>query len=440
MALPLTAKVNQKHHLEIGGCDCVDLAAEFGTPLFVLDKQTVVAKATAYLNAFKDNEIKTEIAYASKAFTALAFCQLVKQLGLSLDVVSGGELFLALQAGFPPENIYFHGNNKSEEELKLALENNVGHIVVDNFAELQLIDSLASRLNKRVPVLIRLTPDVVPQTHQYIQTGQIDSKFGFPLINGIAFNAVKQVVNSPRFLFQGIHVHIGSQIKVLAAYRAAAETAFKFLALLQKKLGIEVQKLNLGGGLGIKYLSSDEEPSVTELADILLTAVKEEAQKYGLAYPQLIIEPGRSIVGPAGVTLYKVGAIKQIPGMRTYVLVDGGMSDNLRPMLYEAKYEAVVANKADYEAQQKVTIAGKHCESGDILIQEINLPPVEVGDLLCLLATGAYGYVMANNYNMQPKPAVVLVDKGRAELIIARESWADLSRLQRKLEESWLKA
>lgn len=431
MALPLTARINQKHHLEIGGCDCVSLAAQFGTPLFVLDKHTVITKAQAYLKAFSDANIKVEVAYAGKAFTAIAFCRLINKLGLSLDVVSGGELFVALKAGFPTEKIYFHGNNKSEEELKLALKSKVGQIVVDNFHELNLINKLATELNCQVPVMLRLTPDVVPQTHQYIQTGQIDSKFGFPLIDNLAFKAVKEVAANPKLLFQGIHIHIGSQIKILTAYKAATQTAFKFLALVKKELGLEVNKLNLGGGLGIKYQTTEEEPSVEELASIILTTVKEEAKKYNLTYPQIVVEPGRSIVGRAGITLYRVGAVKNIPGIRKYVLVDGGMSDNLRPMLYGARYEALVANKADFPAEEVVTIAGKHCESGDILVKDINLPKIEAGDLLCLLATGAYGYVLANNYNLQTRPAVIFVGDGQAQIIIERESLSDLVRLHK---------
>lgn len=438
MVLPLTAKVTQEHHLEIGGCNCTSLAARFGTPLIIIDKQTVVSRAQAYLEAFQDPKLKTEVAYASKAFTAVAFCQLIKKLGLSLDVVSGGELFLALQAGFPSEKIYFHGNNKSEAELRLALESKVGQIVVDNFAELKLLQHLASALKVVVPVMVRLTPDVLAQTHQYIQTGQLDSKFGFPLAENLAFEAVKKIVNSAFFTFKGVHLHIGSQIKVLSAYKAATQSAFKFLALLKKELNVEAAKLNLGGGLGIKYQDSEEAPSVKELAKIILDTVKEEARKYNLAYPQVIIEPGRSLVGQAGVTLYRVGAVKNIPGIRSYVLVDGGMSDNLRPMLYGAKYEALVANKANLPAKEVVTIAGKHCESGDILIKDIKLPKIEVGDLICVLATGAYGYVLANNYNLQPRPAVVLVANGQAKVLIERESWSDLIKLhQKQLEENW---
>jgi len=438
LVLPLTAKITQKHHLEIGGCNCTSLAAQFGTPLFILDKQTVVTKAQAYLEAFQDPELKTEVAYASKAFTAVAFCQLIKQLGLSLDVVSGGELYLALQAGFPPEKIYFHGNNKSEAELRLALENKVGQIVVDNFAELKLLQQLAAAYKVVVPVMLRLTPDVLPQTHQYIQTGQLDSKFGFPLTENLAFKAVKEIANSAFFSFKGVHVHIGSQIKVLSAYRAATQTAFKFLALLKKELNIEAAKLNLGGGLGIKYQANEAEPSVKELAQTILNTVKEEAKKHSLTYPEIVVEPGRSIVGQAGVTLYRVGALKNIPGIRSYVLVDGGMSDNLRPMLYGAKYEALVANKADLPLEEVVTIAGKHCESGDILIKDIKLPKIEVGDLICVLATGAYGYVLANNYNLQPRPGVVLVANGQAKVLIERESWPDLIKLhQLQLEENW---
>ncbi len=429
--LPVTAKTNKLNHLEIGGIDTIELVEKFGTPLYVLDQETVVSRCRQYISGFANGPVPVEIIYAAKAFISVAFCRLIAREGLSIDVSSGGELFIALKAGFPVDRIYMHGNNKTPAELELALENNVGTIVVDSFDELATLDRLAQTLGHRQRVLIRLTPGIKPDTHKYIQTGQVDSKFGFGIDDGVAGKAVDFCLNSSKNLdLVGFHVHIGSQIFALESYAKSIEILIKFTADIQREFKFSPEKLNLGGGLGIKYLPRDEPTSIEDFAKVIFGAVESECEKAGIALPKLAIEPGRSIVGNACVTLYRVGTIKEVPGVRTYISVDGGMSDNIRPMLYGARYGALVANKAGAERVKTVTVAGKHCESGDVLIKDIKLPELEVGDILCTPATGAYGYVMANNFNMQPKPAVVLVKDGSARVMIERESYEDLIRHQ----------
>ncbi len=425
--LPVTAKTNKLNHLEIGGVDTIELVEEFGTPLFVFDQETVVSRCRQYMSGFAGGPVPMEIVYAAKAFISLAFCRLIAEEGLSIDVSSGGELFMALKADFPVDRIYMHGNNKTPAELESALENRVGTIVVDSFDELAALDRLAGTVGRRQRILLRLTPGIKPDTHQYIQTGQVDSKFGFGIDDGTAGKAVDICLNSSTNLdLVGFHVHIGSQIFALEAYAKSIEILIKFTADIQRHLKFSPEILNLGGGLGIKYLTGDEPTSIGDFAKVIFCAVESESEKAGLALPKLAIEPGRSIVGNACVTLYRVGTIKEVPGVRTYISVDGGMSDNIRPMLYGARYGALLANKIGSEPVKTVTVAGKHCESGDVLIKDIKLPEIEVGDILCTPATGAYGYVMANNFNMQPKPAVVLVKDGNARIMIERESYEDL--------------
>ncbi len=431
--MPMTARINEKGHLEIGGCDCVDLAEEFGTPLFVMDEEHIRSQCRRFLSAFSGRAVEAEVIYASKAFMSLAMCQLVEQEGLSLDVSSGGELYVALKSGFPPDKIFMHGNNKTEGELRLALSSGVGTVVVDSFDELSLLDRLAGEYGKRQNILLRITPGIKPDTHSYIQTGQVDSKFGFGLHDGIALEAVKRALKLPNLHLRGIHAHIGSQIFVLQSYDKAVEIIMDFMALVGSETGVIPEVLNAGGGLGIKYKVADEPSTVEQFAEVILGGVEREAEKLGFPPPKVMVEPGRSIVGNAGITLYRVGTIKEIPGVRTYVSVDGGMSDNLRPMLYGAVYEAHLANRMRDEKTDTLTIAGKHCETGDILVKDALLPKPKVGDVLATLATGAYGYAMANNYNKQPRPAVVLVKSGRAKVIVARESYDDLLRLEKPL-------
>jgi diaminopimelate decarboxylase len=433
MVLPITAETDAADHLVIGGCDTVELAREFGTPLFVLDEATLTAQCREYMNKFAAGPTPVDVIYAGKAFMCLALCQIIAREGLSIDVSSGGELYVAVASGFPAERIYMHGNNKTPQELEMALEYGVGTIVVDSFDEMALLDRLAA--GRRQNVFIRLTPGIKPQTHQYIQTGQVDSKFGFGIGDGTAAKAIERLKNYPNLELTGFHAHIGSQIFALGSFGKTVEILFEYTAKVRDETGFMPRKIDMGGGLGIKYLETDQPSSIQDFAGTIFAAAAAASQKLNLALPELAVEPGRSIVANSCVTLYRVGTVKEIPGVRTYISVDGGMSDNIRPMLYGAQYTAMLANRMTAPREQEVTVAGKHCESGDVLIKEIKLPKIEIGDILCTPATGAYGYAMASNFNLQPKPAVVMVKDGNARLIIERESYEDLIRKQHRLED-----
>lgn len=428
--LPRTARLNEAGHLQIGGCDTVELAREHGTALFVMDEEHIRARCREYVAATTLHHKDVEVIYASKAFISLAMCQLVQEEGLALDVSSGGELYIALASGFDPARIYMHGNNKTPEELALALDRGVGRVVVDSFDELGLLSRMARERRMVQPVLLRITPGIKPSTHDYVQTGQIDSKFGFGLSDGRAMAAVRQTLKTRGVELKGIHLHIGSQIFALHSYAKSIELVVAFMREILDVTGFEVGELNTGGGLGVPYGIPDEPSTVQAYGKVIVDGIKKEVEKRGLAMPKIMVEPGRSIVANAGVTIYRIGTIKEVPGIRTYISVDGGMSDNLRPMLYGAVYEALLANRASEPRDVTVTVAGKHCESGDILIRDAKLPPPEVGDLLCTPATGAYGYVLANNYNKQPRPPVVLVREGQAQVIVRRETYQDLLDLE----------
>ncbi len=430
---PHTTVHNAAGHLEIGGCDVVDLAREFGTPLFIYDEQSLRDQCRAYHAAFGARTDRYEIVYASKAFSCRAMCELVAQEGLSLDVATGGELAAARAAAFPPERIYFHGNNKSVAEIESGLDAGIGHFVVDSFEEIGRLEAAAAARGRRQQVLVRVTPGVRPTTHDFVQTGQQDSKFGFGLADGRAEEAVRRLRDAAHLELVGVHAHIGSQIFALDSYRREVEVLFIALDDWRRDVGFECRIFNMGGGLGIRYTSADMPSSIEEFAEASVSAVREGAERHGMMMPKLFVEPGRSIAGKAAVTAYTVGTVKVIPGVRTYVAVDGGMSDNLRPMLYDSRYEAMLASKAEVPASEVVTIAGKHCESGDVLVRDVHIAPPEPGDILVTPGTGAYGYAMANNYNAQPRPAVVMVAEGRARVIIARETWEDVLRLQRPL-------
>ena len=430
---PHTATHNAAGHLEIGGCDVVDLAREFGTPLFIYDEQTLRDQCRAYHTAFGARTDDYEIVYASKAFSCRAMAQLVAQEGLSLDVATGGELAAARAADFPPAHIYFHGNNKSVAEIEAGLDSGIGHFVVDSFEEIERLEAAVERRGGRQQVLVRVTPGVRPNTHDFIQTGQQDSKFGFGLADGRAEEAVSRLQDAAHLELVGVHAHIGSQIFELDSYRREVEVLFIALDDWRRAFGFECRIFNIGGGLGIRYTEADQPSSIAEFAEVSVTAVHDGAARHDMAMPRLFVEPGRSIAGKAGVTAYTVGTVKVIPGVRTYVAVDGGMSDNLRPMLYDSRYEAMLASKAVAPATDVVTIAGKHCESGDVLVRDVHIAPPEPGDVLVTPSTGAYGYAMANNYNAQPRPAVVMVGGGKARVIIERETWDDVLRLQRPL-------
>jgi diaminopimelate decarboxylase len=421
--LPPSAGLTPEGHLEVGGCDLVALAEEHGTPLVVYDEGALRASARAYRDAFAAHAPDARVVYASKAYFGLAMLRLALQEGLDVDVASGGELFAALRAGFPPERIWVHGNNKDAGEVGALLEVGVGQVILDSLDEIALLAGMAAERGVRQRVLVRVTPGVKPSTHAYISTGQLDSKFGFSLEGGLAAEALAAVRARPSLELVGLHCHIGSQLFELASYRAAAALLADFAASIG---GGDLRIMNMGGGLGIAYGRDDRPPAIEDYAETVMGAVSEEWGRVGLPVPRVAVEPGRSMVGRAGLNLYRVGTVKRIPGVRTYAAVDGGMSDLIRPMLYGARYETIVANRADAEPTSSLRLVGKHCESGDVLAQEALLPELEVGDLVCLPATGAYGVAMASNYNGVARPAVVFVDQGRSRLVTRRETFADI--------------
>lgn len=427
MKLQGNMRINDRGHLEIGGCDAVDLASEFGTPLYVLDEAFFRRNCQDYHRSFTQ-KYGANVIYAGKTLLTLAICHIIAAEGLSLDVVSGGELYTAQKAGFPMERVYFHGNNKSRAELEMALDYQVGRFMVDNLYELDMLNALAEAAGITARVMLRLTPGVEAHTHEYIKTGQIDSKFGLVIANGQALAATKQALAMKNIRLQGFHCHIGSQIFELESYAHAAQVMMEFAAKVRQETGWVPEEMDLGGGLGIYYTPGDEPQPVEHYADTVMQAVQEQADRYQMPVPRVMVEPGRSISGPAGTTLYTVGTVKEIPGIRKYVAVDGGMSDNPRPAMYQSRYEAMLANRALEKPAEKVSVAGKCCESGDMLIWDLDLPPARPGDILAVSATGAYNYTMSMNYNRLPRPAMVLVQAGQAELIVARETYDDLIR------------
>jgi len=410
----------------IGGCDIAELAAEFGTPLYLFDEFSLHSKCAEFKKEFSHRYGDTAIIYAGKAFINKSLVLILKEEGIGLDVVSTGELSIAQSAGFPLDEVYFHGNNKSADEIRLALNWHVGRIVVDNFHELTMLGETAREQSYKPDVLLRLTPGIDPHTHKYIATGVIDTKFGFPLAD--AEKAVIQALQTPSLNLVGLHFHLGSLIFDVKPYQQAIEVILNFAAEMKQKHSLELRELNIGGGFAIQYTLDSLAPPVSTYAEAITSKITDQCRKLELPLPRLIVEPGRSIVGQAGVALYKVGVVKDIPGIRCYVSVDGGMADNIRPALYGAKYEAIVANKVLAGEVGKVTIAGKFCESGDILIRDINLPPVSANDIIAIPDCGAYCLPMASNYNASLKPAIVLVREGKARLIRRRETLDDLTR------------
>ncbi|CAM2866007.1 diaminopimelate decarboxylase [Paenibacillus taichungensis] len=426
MYLHGTSKINAQGHLEIGGVDTTVLKEQFGTPLYVVDEQLVRERCREYMEAFRASGLGFQVAYASKAFCVMAMCALAAEEGLSLDVVSDGELFTALQAGFPAERIHFHGNNKTLEEIEMALDAEIGCFVVDNFNELHLLQAVASDKNRKVNILLRVTPGVEAHTHEYISTGQTDSKFGFDIGNGTAFEAIDLASKQSNLVLLGVHSHIGSQIFEVEGFQMAVQRVAEFAASVYERLNVAFKVVNLGGGFGIRYIDGDTPLEVSQYVKAITDAVKNHFAQIGYAVPEIWVEPGRSIVGEAGTTLYTVGTSKDIPGVRKYVAVDGGMTDNPRPALYESKYEAVLANRANEAAQETVSVAGKCCESGDMLIWDLDLPKVQSGDLLAVACTGAYNYSMASNYNRIRRPAVVFVKDGQGDVVVRRETYQDI--------------
>ncbi|MDR5683500.1 MAG: diaminopimelate decarboxylase [Armatimonadota bacterium] len=420
--------------LEIGGCAAVDLAHRFGTPLHVLDGGRLRANLKAYREAFARHVPDGRPVFASKALCVIATCRLAHDAGFGLDVASGGEIHTALVAGVPARDLVFHGNNKTPEELRYALEAGVGRIVVDNFDEIDLLEELAADGDGAVDVWLRLTPGIEPHTHRAIVTGGVDTKFGFGIADGTADRAVRRALKSRGLRLRGFHSHIGSQILELEPFVLNARTMVKYAARVRDEFGYAAEELNLGGGLGIRYRREESPPPIEAFVRSVADAVRQTCVRMDLPPPRLFLEPGRSVVGPAGVTLYTVGAVKRIPGVRTYVSVDGGMYENPRPALYGARYEAALASCPDADATQTVALAGRCCESGDVLIWEAQLPEVRRGDVVAVFATGAYTYSMASNYNRFPRPAVVLAEDGRARVVVRAETYADLVRLDAPIE------
>lgn len=424
----ITNQINQAGHLTIGGVDSLKLAKEYGTPLVVYDVSQIRNQIRAFKKVFEEEQVNYAVSYASKAFASIAMYQVANEEGAYTDVVSAGELYTAMKANFPMERISFHGNNKSKEELEMAVKNHVGKIMIDNFYEIDLLRQVLEEQDSEINVMLRITPGISAHTHQYDQTGQVDSKFGFDLKSGQADKALQEVLKNQRMHMLGIHAHIGSQIFELNGFEMAAAKLVDVAASWRKNYDYTAQVINVGGGFGIKYVQEDHPLKPEEFVKAIVKTIKDEATKHNFPLPEIDIEPGRSIVGPAGYNLYKVGSMKEIPGLVPYVAVDGGMGDNIRPALYQAKYETVLANDPQRKASQEFHVAGKYCESGDILA-DAKLPLLKVGDILAMLDTGAYGYSMASNYNRNPRPAVVFAEDGKAQVVIRRESLEDLVHL-----------
>lgn len=420
--------VNERGHLTVGGCDTVELAEKFGTPVYVYDENEIRKNLRAFRDSMNENYGGNGlVVYASKAFCCKEMCRICAQEGTGIDVVSGGELYTALSVGFPADKIVFHGNNKTYDELEAAVENGVGRIIVDNIYELETLNEIAAKHGKTVGIMFRIKPGIDAHTHEFIMTGQIDSKFGFALETGEAMEAVKMAVKMSKVKLRGLHCHIGSQIFDIDPFELAAEVMLKFFKDVKEQVGIELEELNLGGGFGIKYLESDCPKPYGDYMKNVSKVVHEQSEKLGLKTPFIIIEPGRSVVGAAGLTLYTVGAVKEIPDIRTYVSVDGGMGDNPRYALYQSSYELVCANKVNEERSEIVTVAGKCCESGDLIQEHTKLQKVVPGDKLAVLSTGAYNYSMASNYNRIPRLPVVMVKDGEARIVVKRETYEQVA-------------
>lgn len=416
------------NELYVGGVKASALSKEYGTPLYVIDEELVRSNCRRYYNAMKCEERGNRVTYAGKAFINMSMCNLVNEENLYLDVVSGGELYTAYKAGFPLKRIYFHGNNKSDYEIDLGVRLGIGRFIVDNIHELEVLNSIAQEYGRVQKVYLRITPGVEAHTHEYIKTGQLDSKFGFPVIGDTVYDAIKRAMELEYIELNGLHCHIGSQIFDLEPFEDTTEIMLNLINDIKEKLGYEIKELDLGGGFGIYYTEGDKPKEIEEYCSVIINKADEICRKLNMNVPILSIEPGRSIVGNAGLTLYTVGAIKEIPNIRKYVSVDGGMSDNIRPALYSANYESLIVNRVFDNSKEIVTVAGKCCESGDVLLNSIEMPRMETGDILAIMSTGAYGHSMANNYNRIPKAAVVSVSNGISKVMCKRETYEDLLR------------
>ncbi|GAT18210.1 diaminopimelate decarboxylase [Secundilactobacillus silagincola] len=430
-------QINEAGHLTIGGVDADELATKYQTPLAVYDVSKIRDQIRRFKSVFEANGVDYAVSYASKAFAAIAMFQVIDQEQGHIDVVSGGELYTALQAGFPMARVSFHGNNKSREELEMAVKNHVGVIVLDNFHEIELLDQVLKEQDASSAVMLRITPGISAHTHEYISTGQEDSKFGFDLKSGQADEALQEVLANERMNMLGIHAHIGSQIFELNGFQMAAKKLVEIAANWHDQYQYQPEVINVGGGFGIQYTKDDHPLAPEDFVDAIVKTIKQSAADQNLDMPAVWIEPGRSIAGPAGYNLYTIGSRKDVPGLTSYVTVDGGMGDNIRPALYQAEYEALLVDQPTAKPTETVHIAGKYCESGDILIDQQPLPASKPGDVLAILDTGAYGYSMASNYNRNPRPAVVFVENGESTLVVKRETYADLTRLDQPLPESF---
>jgi diaminopimelate decarboxylase len=426
--LPVTAQVTDAGHLSVGGCDLVDLAREWGTPLYVFDEETLRGQCRAFLKAFRSRYPNTAVAYAAKAYLGRAMAGIVAQEGLDLDVVSGGELAIARSVGFPPERIHFHGNNKSEEELNESLDYGIARVIIDNFHEMHLLNGIAQVRKMRQRVLLRISPGIDPHTHRLTTTGTTDNKFGISIVTGQAEHAVRQALDMPGLELVGLHLHLGSPVFETEPFVQAVEVVFDFAARMRKAYRFELLEFSPGGGFAVNYTADQDAPSPDDYAEVIVAGVRAGCKRHGIPEPRMFIEPGRSLVARSAVALYTVGSAKDLTGVRRYVSVDGGMADNIRPALYESKYSAIVANKPLEERSETVTIAGKYCESGDVLLRDAELPPLEPGDVLVMPAAGAYNLAMASNYNASQRPAVILVANGEAKLMRRRETYEDLLR------------
>lgn len=425
---PYSADINDRDRLTIGGCDTVDLADEFGTPLLVFDDATLRGMCRQFVNSFGSRYPNSRVLYASKAFVNAGIAKIVAEEGLGLDVVSGGELAVAVAADSDMSSVYFHGNNKTPQELEYALEVGCGRIVVDSFYELNLLNDIAARRGVVQPILLRLSPSVDPHTHVHTTTGILDSKFGFSIETGDSTHAIRQVLAASNLDLLGLHFHLGSPIFELEPYSIAIDTVLTYLAQFKDE-GLNMREFSPGGGFAIGYVRDQLPPAIDDYAEVITNAFTRRCEDLGFGQPTLLLEPGRSIVGRAGVALYTVGAIKQIPTVRKYVSVDGGMGDNIRPALYGSEYEAVLASRMSAESNELVTLAGKYCESGDVLVRDIHMPTLESGDIIAIPSSGAYAPSMASNYNLNGRPAIVVVAEGEANLIRRRESFQDMMAL-----------
>ncbi|MCS5669644.1 MAG: diaminopimelate decarboxylase [Dehalococcoidia bacterium] len=422
---PDSSEIDAQGELVLGGCKVSDLADEYGTPVYVLDEDTLRGRCRSFIDEFRKLYPATNVSYACKAYINPALAKLFQEEGMGFDVVSGGELATTINAQIPMNEVYFHGNNKTPQELSEALDHSIGWVVVDSFHEMQLLDQLAGEVGKKQDILIRVSPGVDPHTHVYTTTGILDSKFGFSIQTGHAAEAVRMGLAATNLNLRGLHFHLGSPIFEIEPYRVAVDVVLRFAAEFREE-GLEMTKFSPGGGFAIGYTTKDEPPPVSAYAEAIISTMTETCRDLGMDMPSLVIEPGRAIIGPAGVALYRIGAIKEIPGVRKFVSVDGGMGDNIRPALYQAEYEVVAATKVNHDRVEKVTIAGKYCESGDLLASDIMLPKLVPGDLLAVPAAGAYCPSMASNYNMNPRPPMVIVKSGKSRLIRRRESYQDL--------------